>query len=1081
MGGLLERATITRTLRGAATQAEVMPLEQRESAFSTRFAYLAHQYTWRDRSALPKFTIADIATLPLDFKSVKADRFQDREHRVAKTTKYEADLGCEPGSQGKYTLGLTNSERKLYESWRTRISLQKAMHFESDYSALLMNHKVNVRERLYNRTYNSLSARNPADCHAKNISLGIWADRMAWVMDYYNMTRKGDVHVPHTVNALFRKLSYWKQEVEIRVSAETGVIANSTTIGEREPFSEFIREVFEDAVVTGRLAPENTIWDTLPGMVGFGYFPAGFPDADYQLRESSGADFLLEQSGVRHLNPRSLASFAMEAEDPQTIPYLRYPPKLSETYKKAFRLLFALAVSQELVGYKESGKRIPIGRVFRVEAFVIDKVWCRLRQTTLAFVAVWAGALYFNVCKHPINLDGDPSPLAVTMMAICASYALRSDIQGTEFMSQRLAEEVLLWKGHRYCLKLIEGIGPQIDRVKEPTFTASKRPRRVLKLSNSKEAITPIKREPEWGLTIAFGAAVLACFLALLIGFIYLFIHDRKRRGIPRIGGSSFVSKLLFSYLPTLIAVSIEPLWGLLERYACMVTPFEDLSQKGGMSGRSAIITSYERTPPHFQNLHAYSLKRTLIGVLASAILFANLLTSALSGLFQHLKATELVGDQYYNAKQPILWPQNVSIPAQARLVRPFPESQVRPQPETFYVLWGNLSGHNELPQWTSKEYYFLPQVSTKYEGADRHRGVVKRRVKTRGFGADVKCKPPKNEDWDVTLNVGSKSYHAEVEDECAERVTLNRVYSFAKGSPDPDSGYEWSPTVWSSTYFIKPLTNWSSPRDSKCWGKFIVGWGQGEKLPSGEFSKAEMVGLKCSQELQNSASKLHRTLGVLSTGELDPRFEPHPLKRINHLMRLLDPTMGGKETHLPHQATLARTFERTTTSLFAIFLSIHSQSLFLPAPTTPQRSSSSSSIFSSLFSYSPSSSSSDPAPTPTPGYTYLAEDRITLSPTMSTIAILIISFFILVTLLVYTIRPGRKLTHLPTMLAATYAFVYASNALDDLAGISTPGYKERLKAIEGLEYKYTYGGGFVCGDGKLHFGVFKETEGEVL
>ncbi|KAG0634772.1 hypothetical protein HOY80DRAFT_1059128 [Tuber brumale] len=1162
MSGLFERATITRTSRDVATQAEVMPLERQESSFSTRFAYLAYQYTWRDRSALPKFTTADFAALPLDFKSIKADRFQDREHWVVKTTKYEADLDCEPGvsewesiekkhnwslvhitgtkSQCKYTLGITNSERELYRGWRARLSLREAMRFEGDYSTLLMNHKVNVREPLYNRTYYSLSARNRTECHAKNVFLGIWTDQMFWNMNHYNGTWKGDAYVPHTVCALFCKPSYWKQEVEIKVSVETGMIANSTTIGEREPFTEFSREAFEDAVVTGRLVPEKTIWDTLPGMNDFGYFPAEFPDADYQLRENSGADWLLEQSGVRHLNPRSLTSFAMEAEDPQTLPYLFYPPKLSETYKKAFRLLFAFAVSEELVEYKESGNKIPIERVFRVEAFVIDEVWCRLLQTALGFIIVWAGALYFKVRKRPINLDGDPSPLAVTMMTICTSYALHSDLQGTEFMSQHLLEEVLLWKGHRYYLRLIEGVGPQIDRMKESTFATSKRSTRVLELFNSKEALTPVKREPEWELTIAFGATVLACFLALLIGFIYLFIYDRKHSGIPRIGGSSFVSRLLFSYLPTLVAVSIEPLWALLGRYACMVTPFEHLSRKGGMPGRSAITTNCERTPPHFQLWHACSLKSTLVGVLASAILFANLLTIALSGLFLPLKAIKSVDDQYYNAKQPVLWPQNISVPAQERLRKPFPESQVLPEPEVFYVLWGNLSGHHELPQWTSKEYYFLPQVSTKYEGAAGHKEVVKRRVKTRGFGADLKCKLLKNEDWDVTLNVSSNSYHAEIEDKCAGRVTLNRAFSpGVKGRSAPDSGYEWSPEVWNSTDFIKPLTNWSSPRDSKCWSNFIVGWGQGEKLPSGEFSKAEMVGLKCSQELRtveawvdvspketilsverlpnteqslpdsffspdalalakkseipvqssldlsfqwglaNSASKLNKTLGALFTGALDPSFEPHPLKWINHLMRLSDLTMNGKETHLPNEATLVETFEKTITSLFAIYLSIHSQSLFLPAPVTPQPSSSSS-VFSSLLSSSSSSSSSDPTPTPIPGYTYLTDDRITLSQTMFTIAILIISFFILVTLLVYTIRPGRKLTHMPTTLAAMYALVYASNALDDLAGIMVPGYKERLKAFEGLEYKYIYGE-FVGGDGKLHFGVFKEAEREIL
>ncbi|RPA99480.1 hypothetical protein L873DRAFT_908442 [Choiromyces venosus 120613-1] len=206
-------------------------------------------------------------------------------------------------SQSTYTLGFMNSERKLFQGWRARLSLREAMRFERQYSTLLMNHKVNVREPLYNRTYYSLLARGRTECSTKNIFLGIWADQMFWSMDHYNGTWKGDVYVPHTVAALFCKPSYWKQEVEIKVSLDTGAIVGSTTISLREPFTEFNREVFEDSVVTGRPTPENTIWDTLPGMDDFGFFPAELPDAGYQLRKHSGADWLLEKSAVYILTP----------------------------------------------------------------------------------------------------------------------------------------------------------------------------------------------------------------------------------------------------------------------------------------------------------------------------------------------------------------------------------------------------------------------------------------------------------------------------------------------------------------------------------------------------------------------------------------------------------------------------------------------------------------------------------------------------------------------------------------------------------------------------------------------------------
>ncbi|RPA99481.1 hypothetical protein L873DRAFT_1789622 [Choiromyces venosus 120613-1] len=454
------------------------------------------------------------------------------------------------------------------------------------------------------------------------------------------------------------------------------------------------------------------------------------------------------------------------------------------------------------------------------------------------------------------------------MITISTSYSLHSDLQDTEFMSQHLLEEVLLWKGHQYHLRLIEGIGPRIDRMKESNSSLSEGSTRVLALSSSKEAMRPVKREPEWELTIAFGAAVLICFVALWTGLVYLFIYDKKHKGVPRIGGASFVSRLLFAYLPTLIAVSIEPLWVLLGRYACMVTPFERLNREA---------------------LAAFSFRSTLVGVLASAILLANLLAVALGGLFEPLMAVKLVNDNYYN---------NISVPAQERLGKSFPELQILPEPEAFYVLWGNLSGHHELPQWTSEKYYFLPQVSTKYGGAPGHQEVVKRRVKTRGFGAE--------------LPSGELSKAEMVGLTCSQE--LRTVEAWVDVSSKE--------TILS----VEPLPNTEGPLSDSFFSADALATAKMSEIPV-----QSSLDLPFRWGLANSGSKLNRTLGTLFTGELDPSFEPHPPKWINHLMQLSDPTMNRQETHLPNEATLAETFEKILTSLFAIYLSIHSQPLFLP------------------------------------------------------------------------------------------------------------------------------------------------------
>jgi len=87
---------------------------------------------------------------------------------------------------------------------------------------------------------------------------------MIWSMDHCNGTRKGDVYVPRSLSALLCKPSYWKQEVGIKISVGMAAVANSTAISETEPFTEFNGGGgFENAVLTGRQALQNTLWDTL--------------------------------------------------------------------------------------------------------------------------------------------------------------------------------------------------------------------------------------------------------------------------------------------------------------------------------------------------------------------------------------------------------------------------------------------------------------------------------------------------------------------------------------------------------------------------------------------------------------------------------------------------------------------------------------------------------------------------------------------------------------------------------------------------------------------------------------------------
>lgn len=87
--------------------------------------------------------------------------------------------------------------------------------------------------------------------------------------------------------------------------------------------------------------------------------------------------------------------------------------------------------------------------------------------------------------------------------------------------------------------------------------------------------------------------------------------------------------------------------------------------------------------------------------------------------------------------------------------------------------------------------------------------------------------------------------------------------------------------------------------------------------------------------------------------------------------------------------------------------------------------------------------------------------------------------YFLIVVLLIYRVRPGHGLSHMPTTLAATYTLLYASNISDEFSRIYGEDPKKRAKQLEKLGNTYGYRG-FVGLDGQRHFGVYREEPSQV-
>lgn len=121
-----------------------------------------------------------------------------------------------------------------------------------------------------------------------------------------------------------------------------------------------------------------------------------------------------------------------------------------------------------------------------------------------------------------------------------------------------------------------------------------------------------------------------------------------------------------------------------------------------------------------------------------------------------------------------------------------------------------------ELPRGTANYHNgllrsidHLPQTSVRYDDIVGHKEVVRKESRHEVSEPTLSRKLSR-------MKNGSKSYYAEIQEECAGRVALNWASTpNVLGRSAPDSGCQWSPVVWNTADFIRLRTNWSPPGTS--------------------------------------------------------------------------------------------------------------------------------------------------------------------------------------------------------------------------------------------------------------------------
>lgn len=164
-------------------------------------------------------------------------------------------------------------------------------------------------------------------------------------------------------------------------------------------------------------------------------------------------------------------------------------------------------------------------------------------------------------------------------------------------------------------------------------------------------------------------------------------------------------------------------------------------------------------------------------------------------------------------------------------------------------------------------------------------------------------------------------------------------------------------------------------------------------------------------------------------------------IHRADTTLQLTDPSAA-----LPTFADVEAPMKKAYTRLFAVWLGINKDHLFVPATTATAE------IPSTLL---------------TP------EERIFFVTPLFAISLAILAVYIVVSIVVYLRRPGRYLARMPTSLGAIIALFASSSALADLRGTSTLTNADRETYLARLACRYGYGS-YVGADGAVHVGVEK-------
>ena len=865
--------------------------------------------------------------------------------------------------------------------------------------------------------------------------------------------RKSADDPPAPMTRLFCETSYHQQNVTATVNQADGNIEFSASIGSKVPLVPglFNSSIFEYQI--SNAVQQNRVRGALPSYQ--------WPDQRPKLAKLpiTIADSFQEMTNIFGMAVGAYPKDFDEYMDAEV---------LTTAVQAAHRLLFARAMVDVLAdGYQES-TTVNGAKVYQTEAVRVVMRFAYAVEAVLGVIILMIVALAAVTWCDAVKLRRDPDSLSALMLLVKGQPAILEQFSQHDQSSWALLKAET--SGSNYALE-------------EPNATQQG----TLGLQGSAiDADSTTQRRqkedtPDFSYPIEFSMVTGCLFVGFLMSVLaaacYLY-QASSGNGLALPTQNRFVRQLLQSYLPTVIATLIEPVWVVLNRLLCLFQPFEAL-HGNAVSARRSIDLKYSSLPPQFVLFRALGAKHFVLSAICVMALLANVLAVAFSGLLD--EDTLMVAHQagvisLYDAqlKKQIANSTDYGNPA-----NPFP----------FYYTMANFTSGTPMPPWTDDSAFYLP-VSHEAQLNSSDRLYLN---DVSAISMDMQCDP-------IGAAYGSsfKFSNGSLEDVASVRINMTVSLTDDKGLPLICSTKEmamgmsiwpWpcsSPQTFAVEYmaplmapeFARDLDSFSS--DDPCQSLLVGVWARKSASQMCEddafhLTEDEVTAIVCRTKVNIQPVNLTVTGDhlVLEAQREKPHFDfsgsdviireasyamwqletyanaveyhggtwhndSYPTDWHNYVMSLIDPSSGVLDPTLPPPDfnKTAALFSKSWQRLFATWLGLDHER-----------------VLAEMSEDRPNNGATISQP----------EIRIVVSRPMIVLSSTILGLYIVVAIAVYAHRPGKFLPRMPLTMASDIALFAASKAVAEI---------DEYGQDPGANRKRFGYGSFIGTDGRPHVGV---------